>query len=78
MRIKISLSRYDPLASGRTEARGMTQASGSARYEGMLSTVRGATYGAAMALVGVGNLSTHFEQILRVRNGRFGCFLKER
>ena len=30
----------------------MTQDSGSTRYEGMLSTVSGATYGAAMALVG--------------------------
>ena len=36
----------------------MTHDSGSARYEGMLSTVGGATYGAAMALVGAINLDT--------------------
>ena len=41
----------------------MTQDSGSARYEGMLSTVSGATYGAAMALGGgYYNLDTMIEQ----------------
>ena len=40
----------------------MTHASGSARYEGMLSTVGGVTYGAAMALVGAINLDTMIEQ----------------
>ena len=39
----------------------VTQASGATRYQGLRTTLSGATYGADMALVMAINLDTHIE-----------------